>query len=144
MTAPLGLLGELTISIFVRGVIARETASARKQNPSDGSVITVTGVAPVNRTMSGYVTQYGAGIRTSSPFSSSAQNALKSACLPPAVTIHSGTVYDEPNCAACHLQIASRSGPIPAVGVYFVRPSCNARIAARWMCSGVGKSGSPG
>src|SRR5437764_2652688 len=32
---------------------------------------------------------------------------------------------------------------MPALGVYFVKPACNASIAAALMCSGVSKSGSP-
>src|SRR6267143_1162047 len=32
---------------------------------------------------------------------------------------------------------------MPELGVYFVKPACNASIAAALMCSGVSKSGSP-
>src|SRR5258707_15673699 len=32
---------------------------------------------------------------------------------------------------------------MPALGVYLVKPACNAAIAAVLMCSGVSKSGSP-
>src|SRR5712671_5336134 len=32
---------------------------------------------------------------------------------------------------------------MPALGVYLVKPACNASIAAALMCSGVSKSGSP-
>ncbi len=40
--------------------------------------------------------------------------------------------------------MASRSGMIPPVGVYFVKFCSMARMAAFLMWSGVGKSGSPG
>src|SRR5436309_12994407 len=39
--------------------------------------------------------------------------------------------------------MAARNSGIPALGVYFVKPACNASIAAALMCSGVSKSGSP-
>src|SRR5205809_3980440 len=39
--------------------------------------------------------------------------------------------------------MAARNSGIPALGVYFVKPACNASIAACLMCSGVSKSGSP-
>src|SRR5437764_1396777 len=32
---------------------------------------------------------------------------------------------------------------MPALGVYLVKPACNASMAAALMCSGVSKSGSP-
>src|SRR5260370_33121568 len=40
--------------------------------------------------------------------------------------------------------MASRSGMMPPVAVYFVKFCSMARMAAFFMCSGVGKSGSPG
>src|SRR6266481_2474483 len=40
--------------------------------------------------------------------------------------------------------MASRSGMMPPVAVYFVKFCSMARMAAFLMCSGVGKSGSPG
>src|SRR5271165_3395801 len=66
------------------------------------------------------------------------------ACLPPTLTTHSFAVYAEPNSRLCQAAIASRRGSMPPVGVYFVRFSSMALIAAFLMWSGVGKSGSPG
>src|SRR4029077_10474784 len=49
-----------------------------------------------------------------------------------------------PSCCACQRLTASRSGAMPAVGVYFVRFRASASMAAALMWMGVGKSGSPG
>src|SRR2546421_1927 len=51
--------------------------------------------------------------------------------------------YVSPLSAANFSAIAARSSGIPALGVYLVKPACNASIAAALMCSGVSKSGSP-
>src|SRR3984893_4374989 len=39
--------------------------------------------------------------------------------------------------------MAARNSGMPALGVYLVKPACNASIAAALICSGVSKSGSP-
>src|ERR1700687_4263560 len=65
-------------------------------------------------------------------------------CFPPTLTTHSFASYDEPSSRLCHAQMASRSGMMPPVGVYFDLFSSMALIAAFLMWSGVGKSGSPG
>src|SRR5207302_11072645 len=143
-TPPVGLLGELRMSNFVRGVTAFSMAEAFTLKPSSGFVSTKTGVPPAYFTMSGKLTQYGAGIMTSSPGRTSTLITLKMECLPPTLTTHSFASYEEPSSRLCQAQIASRSGMMPPAGVYFDLFSSIALIAAFLMWSGVGKSGSPG
>ncbi len=143
-TPPVGLLGEFRISRRVFGVIAFSIAAAFTLKPSSGFVSTNTGVPPAYLTMSGKLTQYGAGIMTSWPCWISTLITLKMECLPPTLTTHSFGSYDEPSSRLCHAQMASRNGITPPVGVYFDLFSSMALIAAFLMWSGVGKSGSPG
>ncbi len=143
-TPPVGLLGEFSISSFVRGVMAFSIAESRTAKPCSGSVGTKTGVPPAYFTMSGKLTQYGTGMMTSSPCWISTLITLKMECLPPTLTTHSFASNDEPSSRLCHAQIASRNGMMPPVGVYFDLFSSIALIAAILMWSGVGKSGSPG
>ena len=75
-TAPVGLLGLLTMMTFVRGVTARRTRSPSRSNPLASTVSTTTGTPPTSRTCSGYETQYGLGISTSSPGFTSAMTML--------------------------------------------------------------------
>ena len=75
MTAPVGLLGLLRITAFVRGLVAFETSRAVTWKPSFSCVCTRIGRAPARRTASEKVGQCGEGITTSSPRSSSAWQA---------------------------------------------------------------------
>src|SRR4051812_6185844 len=74
-TAPVGLQGEFSMSHFVRGVSAASSVSGNNLNPRS-TVDTSTGVPPASFTISGYDTQHGVGITTSSPASSVAKSAL--------------------------------------------------------------------
>ncbi len=143
-TPPVGLLGEFKISNRVFGVIAFSIAAAFTLKPSSGFVSTNTGVPPAYFTMSGKLTQYGAGMMTSSPCWISTLITLKMECFPPTLTTHSFASYDELSSRLCQAQIASRSGMMPPAGVYFDLFSSIALMAAFLMWSGVGKSGSPG
>src|SRR6266480_4956225 len=69
---------------------------------------------------------------------------LKIECLPPTLTTHSLGSNDERSSRLCHAHMASRNGIMPPAAVYFDLFSSIARIAAFLICSGVGKSGSPG
>src|SRR5207253_1795545 len=104
---PVGLLGELRMSNFVRGVTAFSMAEAFTLTPSSGFVSTKTGVPPAYFTMSGKLTQYGAGIMISSPCWTSTLITLKMECLPPTLTTHSFASYEEPSSRLCHAQIAN-------------------------------------
>src|SRR6266481_3890727 len=115
-TPPVGLLGEFKISSFVFGVTAFSMAEAFTLKPSSAFVDTNTGVPPAYFTMSGKLTQYGAGIMTSSPRCIRTLITLKMECLPPTLTTHSFVSNDEPSSRLCHAQIASRSGMMPPVG----------------------------
>src|ERR1700678_2569283 len=86
-TAPDGFDGEFRINHLVRGVNACSSASGRIRNPFSMFVSIKTGVAPQNRVSSGYDTQYGEGMTTSSPGPSVASNAFEITCLPPLETI---------------------------------------------------------
>src|SRR5215203_302496 len=97
-TLPLGFDGELMIKSLVLSVIPAATCSALKIK-SVSSVSINTLFAPVKVTISGNVTQYGFGIRHSSPGFKIVQAALKSACFPPHdATISSGDTA-APNCS---------------------------------------------
>src|SRR5438093_13493315 len=87
-TLPEGFDGEFKMSILVRGVIACSTCLMVKRKPVS-SVSMKTGFPPANTTISGNVTQYGLGSRTSSSGFTSVTTALKIACLPPDVPITS-------------------------------------------------------
>ncbi len=89
--APVGLLGVFSSSHFVRGVIARSSACGVSLKPSDSGHATTTGVPSLTSTMSGYDTQYGAGMMTSSPACTVAANAVKMSCLAPTPTISSSS-----------------------------------------------------
>ena len=64
---PVGLDGELRIIHFVLFVIAAFNFAGVILNPSFSSHFTIFGFPPAKRTISGYETQNGAGIITSSP-----------------------------------------------------------------------------
>src|SRR6266513_10461 len=117
-TPPVGLLGEFKTSSRVLGVRAFSMEAAFTLKPSSGFVSTTTGVPPAYFTMSGKLTQYGAGMMTSLPCWISTLITLKMECFPPTLTTHSFGSYDDPSSRLCHAQMASRSGMIPPVGVY--------------------------
>jgi hypothetical protein len=75
-SAPLGLLGELSISHFVRGVMAPSNCSGVTLNPCPAGQRRITGVPPASTTMSMYETHAGVGTITSSPGSTVACRAL--------------------------------------------------------------------
>ena len=64
------------ISHLVLGVIAASRAAGVILKPLSAVVSTATGAPPARRTMSGYDTQYGAGMITSSPGFKVATRAL--------------------------------------------------------------------
>ena len=70
-TLPVGLDGLLSTSSLVRGVMAASSCAGLILKWLSRPVSMATGVAPASSTMSGYDTQYGAGMITSSPSSSS-------------------------------------------------------------------------
>src|SRR5690242_21734700 len=74
--APLGLDGELRISHLVFGVIAASRSSGRILKPLFCGQATGTGLPSASNTISGYETQNGAGITTSSPGDRVATSAL--------------------------------------------------------------------
>src|ERR1700689_3225811 len=82
-TAPVGLDGDTKSNALVRGVHARSRSSTEERKPVVSSEETMTGVPPASAMASGYVVQYGASTRTSSPGSQSTANAFETACLPP-------------------------------------------------------------
>src|SRR5688572_21169555 len=100
MTAPLGLLGELAISRRVLGVRHFSTSPAVSRKPSPSRVSANTVRPPAYRAMSANETQYGVGITTSSPLSTTADAVLKIACLPPTFTRHSATSNLDPKIRA--------------------------------------------
>ena len=74
--APVGFEGELKITHFVFFVMAFFNFFAVSLNPSCSVHLTIFGFPPANKTMSGYDTQKGAGIITSSPLFKVAMNVL--------------------------------------------------------------------
>ena len=66
--------------------MAASSSTGCSLRPFSGRVATRTGVPSAKVTISGYDTQYGAGMITSSPASSVAISALKITCLPPEPT----------------------------------------------------------
>ncbi len=80
----------------VRAVSASRMGRAVIAKPSSGDVWTSTGVASASLICSVSVGQSGACVITSSPAPKSASAVLKSACLPPAVAMTSGSVYSTP------------------------------------------------
>src|SRR5471030_2425586 len=131
------------ISHLVLGVIARSSASGVSLKPVDSWQFTMTGVPSPNSTISGYETQYGAGMMTSSPGFRVASMALKMICLPPEVTTVCDGLYSRPWSRFILATIAWRSAGVPATAVYLVSLLRIAAIAASLMWSGVGMSGSP-
>jgi hypothetical protein len=75
-TAPLGLLGEFSISHLVRGVMAASSCSGVILNPVDAVAGSVIGIPIVIRTISMYDTHAGTATITSSPASTVACSAL--------------------------------------------------------------------
>ena len=67
-------------------VIFFSSSSGVILNPFFSEHLTIFGVPPAKRTISGYETQYGAGIITSSPGFTVAKIALKIICFPPVPT----------------------------------------------------------
>src|SRR3972149_344604 len=90
--APVGLDGLFITIAFVAGVIASSNSSGVILKPFSSRAGRITGVAPDIATITGYDTQYGAGIITSSPFSKNARDRLKNDCLPPQDTSISSRV----------------------------------------------------
>ncbi len=80
------------------------------------SVGTKTGTPPASCTDSGYVVQYGAMTRTSSPGSRRVANAFARACLAPFVTSTWAGVTEKPESRRVLFAIASRNAGRPAVG----------------------------
>ena len=72
---------------MVLGVIAASRSSGRNRKPLFCAHGTGTGVPSHSSTISGYDTQNGAGITTSSPGLMVATIALYSTCLPPALIV---------------------------------------------------------
>src|SRR5207248_906153 len=66
-TAPVGFCGDANNRALVRSVRAASSWSTVARKPVDSSVVTATGTPLARRMVSGYVTQYGAVRRTSSP-----------------------------------------------------------------------------
>src|SRR6516162_1691683 len=85
--APVGFDGEFRISHLVFGVIAASRSSDRNLKPLFCGQGTGTGVPSHSNTISGYDTQKGAGITTSSPRLIVATIALYSTCLPPELIV---------------------------------------------------------
>src|SRR3954469_15952108 len=85
--APVGFDGELRSTHLVFGVIAAANASAVSLKPLFSEQGTQTGSPSASNTISGYDTQYGAGMMTSSPGLSVAMKALYRTCLPPVPTV---------------------------------------------------------
>ena len=107
-------------------------------------VFIVTVFPPHSAMTSGYVVQYGAGSRNSSPSFIIAANAWNTACLPPFVTRMLFGLISYPLSRLVLSAIAWRNAGSPFVGEYrwFVGfwAAC---IAVSTMYCGVGKSGSP-
>ena len=140
---PVGFEGELRISHLVFFEIAFFNFCGVSLNPSFSSHFTNLGFPPASRTMSGYETQYGAGIITSSPLLRVAMNALYKTCFPPVPTVIWFVLYERLFSFLNFLIIAFLSAGVPSTAVYFVSPDFIAFIAALLMLSGVSKSGSP-
>ncbi len=85
-TAPVGLVGLLMTTIRVFGVIAASSCAGVILKPCSMPASTITGLPSASSTMSGYDTQYGAGMMTSSPGLITACTRLKKLCLPPQET----------------------------------------------------------
>ncbi len=92
---------------------------------------------------SGYVTQYGDGIITSSPSSTKAWNRLKRECFAPLFVCIISVVYSKELSLFSLSTIAFNSSGIPGTAVYLVLPSSNAFFASSFIFWGVSKSGSP-
>ena len=99
------------------GVQAASRSSTEDRKPVVSSEETTTGVPPARLIASGYVVQYGASTRTSSPGSHSTENALATACFPPLVTSTWADVTTRPESRSVLSAIAWRSAGIPPVGV---------------------------
>ncbi len=102
-----------------------------------------TTLPPQYFTSSGYVTQYGAGIITSSPLSMVALKRLKSECLAPLFTMIWSSAYSKLLSLFSLSATACFSAGIPSTAVYLVKSSFIAFIAASFITCGVEKSGSP-
>ncbi|MOA26747.1 hypothetical protein D3C78_1475620 [compost metagenome] len=87
----MGLLGVFNSTHFVRGVMACSNACGVSLKPSASGQASTTGVPSLTSTMSGYDTQYGAGMMTSSPACTVAASAVKINCLAPTPTISSSS-----------------------------------------------------
>ena len=116
-TAPVGLDGDTKSRTLVAGVRAASSWSTVTRKPLDASVWTTTGTPPARAMASGYVVQYGAGTRTSSPGSHRTANELATACLPPLVISTCAAATSSPESRRVLAATASRSSGRPAVGV---------------------------
>ena len=85
-TAPVGFDGDTKIRAFVRSVRDAFSWSTVTRNPVSSVVGKTVVVAPARAIGSGYVVQYGAGSRTSSPAFRMTCMQLYTACFPPLVT----------------------------------------------------------
>ena len=79
----------------------------------------------------------------SSPSSSSAWQALNSACLAPEVATICPAGQRRPTCACIQSEMASRNSTVPLGAVYLVCPLRSASPMAASTCGKTGKSGSP-
>ena len=131
------------MTALVRGESARSSRSGVSFQPSSSRVSTSTGVAPNMRTCSGYVTQYGLGMTTSSPGSKSARARLKSACFAPTLTQTFFGSGRQPRAFSVASQMASLSAGMPVTAVYLEQPASMAFFAASRTAAGGSKSGSP-
>src|SRR5699024_12390665 len=85
--APVGFAAETKTEALVFSVRAVSSCPTATSYSDSAPANTSTGVPPASLIASGYVVQYGAGRRISSPGSVSAANVLYTACFPPLVTI---------------------------------------------------------
>ena len=142
-TVPVGLEGDVKTSIFVLFVIASFSCWGVILKFVVSVVVTSITLPPQYLTISGYVTQYGAGIITSSSSSITTEKRLNKDCLAPLLTITPAILYVRLLSFLSLSIIACFNSGIPSTAVYFVKPSFMAVIAASLMGLGVSKSGSP-
>src|SRR5690606_27869653 len=90
--------------------------------PWASTVGTMTGLPSFNSTMSGYDTQYGVGMMTSSPASSVACSAEKISCLAPVPTTSWSSENDRPFSRLNFCCAATSNSRMPDDDVYLTDP----------------------
>ena len=138
-TVPVGLCGELSRIIRVRGVTARRRSSSSKPKRPLLSGRSVTGerTAPANETHAAYVSNRGSKTMTSSPVSSMPRSAPAIASVAPMVTSTSvsGSWLRPQNLCWCSAIACRRSGkPVP--GGYWFAPAAICSRAMRRTSAG--------